>query len=143
MAVIATPPFVAQSSGAEWIIVYGDVVEFLAQTGPNACQTKSWFRQGEARGFRMTAINPAAGRRNGATELIVHIINGGRTVDVPIQDRQNEWQPERGFWIARRDVSADAPIGAVRYRVTAKDPEARTGEFTPFEAQISQHAIVE
>ena len=60
-----------------------------------------------------------------------------------MRDRQNERQPEREFWVARWDVPADAPIGAERYRVTAKDPQARTGEFTPFEVQNSQLSIVE
>ena len=94
-------------------------------------------------GFRMTAINPATGRRDRATQLVVHITYGGRTVDVAMRDRQTERQPEREFWIAKWEVPADAPIGAVHYRVTATDPQGRTGEFTPFEVQNSQLTIVE
>jgi hypothetical protein len=31
----------------------------------------------------------------------------------------------------------------VRYTITAKDPQGRTGEFKPFEVQASQITIVE
>ena len=143
VAVLATPPLAGQSGGAGRIVVYGDVVEFLDVTDPMTCQPKARFKRGEAMGFRMTAINPETGRRDRATQLVVHITYGGRTVDVPMRDRQNERQPEREFWIARFDVPADAPTGAVHYRVTATDPQGRTGEFTPFEVQNSQLTIVE
>jgi len=143
MATIATPRLAGQSGGAEPIIVYGDVVEFLDLSDPMTCQPKARFKKGEAMGFRMTAINPATGRRDRATELVVHIEYGGRTVDVPMRDRQNERQPEREFWVARWDVPADAPTGAVHYRVTATDPQGRTGEFRPFQVQNSQLTIVE
>jgi len=33
-------------------------------------------------------------------------------------------------------------MGIVRYSVTAKDPQGRTGEFKPFEVQASQITIV-
>ena len=143
MAVLATPPLTGQSGGAGRVVVYGDVVEFLDLTHPDTCQPKARFKKGEAMGFRMTAINPETGSRDRATQLVVHITYGGRTIDLSMRDRQNERQPEREFWIARWDVPADAPIGAVHYRVTAKDPQGRTGEFAPFVVENSQLTIVE
>ena len=59
------------------------------------------------------------------------------------QHRQDdERQPERDFWVAKWMVPDDAPMGIVRYTVTAKDPQGRTGEFKPFEVQASQITIV-
>jgi hypothetical protein len=40
-------------------------------------------------------------------------------------------------------VPADAPVGIMRYTVTASDKYGRTGEFKPFEVQASQLTIVE
>jgi hypothetical protein len=40
-------------------------------------------------------------------------------------------------------VPADAPIGIVRYTVTATDKYGRSGEFKPFEVQASQLTIAE
>ena len=39
-------------------------------------------------------------------------------------------------------VPDDAPIGIVRYTVTAKDSQGRTGEWKPFEVETSQLTIV-
>ena len=47
--------------------------------------------------------------------------------------------PRVGKWI----VPADAQTGIVRYSVTAKDPQGRTGEYKPFEVEPSQLTIVE
>jgi hypothetical protein len=143
VAILATPPVSGQSIGPVGLVVYGDVVEFLPPTHPLTCLPKARFKRGEGIGFRMTAINPQTGRRDRATALVVHITYGGRTIDVPMRDRQNERQPEREFWVARWEVPADAPIGAVRYSVTATDPQGRTGSFTPFEVQNSQLTVVE
>ena len=143
MAAIATPPLAGQSGDAGRVVVYGDVVEFLNRTHPDSCKPKARFERGERMGFRMTAINPETGRRDRATQLVVHITHGGRTIEVPMRDRQNERQPEREFWIAEWEVPADAPTGAVHYRVTATDPQGRTGEYTPFEVENSQLTIVE
>ena len=52
-------------------------------------------------------------------------------------------QPEREFWIAEWKVPADAPTGTLRYTVTARDSQGRTGEFKPFEVEPSQLMIVE
>ena len=111
--------------------------------GPSAnCLLNNQFKRGEPVGFRMNAINPATGKRDRATELVVHLNYAGKTVDVPMRDRQNEKQPEREFWVAKWVVPDDAPMGIVRYTVTAKDPQGRTGEFKPFEVQASQITIV-
>jgi len=40
-------------------------------------------------------------------------------------------------------VPEDAPTGIVRYSVTAKDPEGRTGEWKPFDVEASQVTIVD
>jgi hypothetical protein len=40
-------------------------------------------------------------------------------------------------------VPADAPTGIIRYTVTAKDSEGRTGEWKPFDVEASQLTIVE
>lgn len=107
------------------------------------CALSSRFKRGEPVGFRMTAINPATGERDRAAQLVVHLTYGGMTVDVPMRDRQTAQQPERNFFVAKWIVPADAPIGIVRYTVTAKDSQGRTGEFKPFEVETSQITIVE
>jgi hypothetical protein len=40
-------------------------------------------------------------------------------------------------------VPEDAPMGIVRFTITAKDPQGRTGEFKPFDVQASQLTIIE
>jgi hypothetical protein len=91
----------------------------------------------------MTAINPATGKRDRATQLVIHLSYAGKTIDLPMRDRQTEQQPERDFFVAKWIVPADAPLGIVRYTVTAKDPQGRTGEWKPFDVQASQLTIVE
>ena len=90
----------------------------------------------------MTAINPETGKRDRATQLIVHLNYAGKTLDLPMRDRQTAQQPERDFWVLKWMVPNDAPLGIVRYTVTAKDPQGRTGEFKPFEVQASQITII-
>ena len=100
------------------------------------------YKRGEPVGFRMTALD-AAGMRDRATQLVVHITYGGKTIDVPMRDRQTEQQPEREFFVAKWVVPDDAPLGVVRYSVTAKDSRGRTGEWKPFEVAASQLTIIE
>jgi hypothetical protein len=131
------------AAGTGKLVVYGDVVLFLGRPGmPGNCALQSRFKHGEPVGFRMTAINPATGKRDRATELVVHLNFAGKAIDVPMRDRQTERQPERDFWVAKWTVPDDAPMGIVRYSVTARDPQGRTGEFKPFEVQASQITIV-
>jgi hypothetical protein len=124
-------------------MVYGDVTYFFGPGRPLNCTLNNRYKRGEPVGFRMTAINPATGQRDRATELVVHLTYAGKTIDLPMRDRQNEKQPERTFWVAKWMVPDDAPTGIVRYTVTAKDPQGRTGEFKPFEVDASQITIVE
>jgi hypothetical protein len=129
-------------AGSDHLILYGDVVYFYPPGHPRNCLLNNQFKRGEPVGFRMNAINPTTGKRDRGTELVVHVNYAGRTIDVPMRDRQNERQPEREFWVAKWMVPDDAPMGIVRYTVTAKDPQGRTGEFKPFEVQASQITIV-
>ena len=130
-------------AGNDRLIVYGDTVLFLGPGLPLSCTHKSQFKRGDAIGFRMTAINPATGKRDRATQLVVHLIYAGQTIDVPMRDRQNAQAPEREFWVGKWIVPSDAMTGIVRYSVTAKDPQGRTGEYKPFEVEPSQLTIVE
>lgn len=142
--VIAATSFPAgqtQSAGNR-LIVYGDLVYFFGPGLPRNCTMSNTYKRGEPVGFRMTAINPATGTRDRASQLVVHITYGGKTVDVPMRDRQRPDQPEREFWVGKWIVPDDAPAGTVRYTVTAKDPQGRTGEFKPFEVAASQITIV-
>jgi hypothetical protein len=142
VAVLATSPLAGQSSG-ERLIVYGDLVYFFGPGKPLNCTMNSQYKRGDPVGFRMTAINPATGKRDRATRLVVHLTYGGRTIDLPMRDRQTEQQPEREFWVAKWVVPDDAPVGVVRYNVTAKDPQGRAGEFKPFDVEASQITIVQ
>ena len=129
-------------SGGDRLVVYGDVVYFFGPGKPGNCTLNNRFKRGEPVGFRMTAINPATGKRDRATQLVVHLTYDGKTVDLPMRDRQTDRQPEREFWVAKWIVPNDATTGIVRYTVTAKDPQGRTGEFKPFEVETSQITIV-
>jgi hypothetical protein len=142
VAVVA--PLVGQTpSNADRLIVYGDVVYFYPPGNARNCILNNRFKRGEPVGFRMTAINPATGKRDRGTQLVVHLSYGGKTLDLPMRDRQTEKQPERDFFVIKWIVPDDAPTGIVRYTVTAKDPQGRTGEFKPFEVEASQITIVE
>jgi hypothetical protein len=140
LALLAPSPIAGQSN--DRLILFGDIVYFYPPGHPRNCLLNNQFKRGEPVGFRMNALNPATGRRDRATELVVHLSYAGKTVDVPMRDRQTEKQPERDFWVAKWVVPEDAPMGIVRYTVTAKDPQGRTGEFKPFEVQASQITIV-
>ncbi len=145
LAVITASSFLpgqTPSSGGR-LVVYGDVVYFFGVGKPRNCILNSQFKRGEPVGFRMTAINPATGKRDRATQLVVHLTYNGKTMDLPMRDRQNEKQPEREFWVAKWMVPDDATTGIVRFTVTAKDPQGHTGEFKPFEVEASQITIVE
>ena len=142
VAVLAASPLAGQPGG-DRLVVYGDLTYFYGPGKPRNCILNSVYKRGEPLGFRMTAINPATGKRDRATQLVVHLQYGGKTIDIPMRDRQNDQQPEREFWVAKWMVPEDAPLGVLRYTVTAKDPQGRTGEFKPFEVLASQITIVE
>jgi len=140
VAALGSSPLSGQSAS---LVVYGDVVYFYPPGNARNCILNSRFKRGEPVGFRMTAINTANGKRDRTTQMVVHLSYAGKTVDVPMRDRQSDAQPEREFWVAKWMVPDDAPTGIVRYTVTAKDAQGHTGEFKPFEVQASQITIVE
>jgi hypothetical protein len=142
LVALMAPASLSGQSGGDRLVVFGDVVYFYPPGQPKNCLLNNQFKRGEPVGFRMNAVNPATGKRDRATELVVHVTFAGKTVDLPMRDRQNANQPEREFWIAKWMVPDEAPMGVVRYSVTAKDPQGRTGEFKPFEVQASQITIV-
>ena len=139
---VAAPSDVSGQAPGGGLVVYGDVVYFYPPGQPKNCLLNNQFKRGEPVGFRMTAINPATGKRDRTTELVVHLSFAGKTLDLPMRDRQNERQPEREFWVAKWMVPDDAPMGIVRYSVTAKDSQGRTGEFKPFDVQASQVTVI-
>jgi hypothetical protein len=144
LAMLATSPLAGQTStGGRHLILSGDLAYFAGMGLPRNCVLNSQFKRGEPVGFRMTAINPETGKRDRQTQLVVHINYGGKTVDVPMRDHQSDRTPETEFWVAKWIVPADAPIGVVRYTVTAKDPQGRTGEWKPFENVLSLLTIIE
>ncbi len=144
LAILATSPLAGQTTaGGDRLILSGDLTYFFGPTNPSNCFMSNRYKRGEPVGFRMTAINPATGKRDRATQLVVHLTYGGKTIDLPMRDRQTEKQPEREFWVLKWVVPADAPTGIVRYTVTAKDPQGRTGEWKPFDVAASQITIIE
>lgn len=144
LAVLATSPLAGQApTGFDQLVLSGDMAFFFGRGEPGNCTLSSRFKRGEPVGFRMTAINPETGTRDRATKLVVHLAYAGKTVDVPMRDRQTEKEPEREFFVAKWIVPDDAPTGIVRYTVTATDPQGRTGEWKPFDVEASQLTIVE
>jgi hypothetical protein len=142
LAVASPIPGLPQSSG-ERLMLSGDLAYFFGPGKPLNCTLNNRYKKGDPVGFRMTAINPATGKRDRATQLVIHLTYGGKTIDLPMRDRQTAQQPEREFWVAKWIVPDDAPLGIVRYSVTAKDPQGRTGEWKPFDVEASQLTIVE
>jgi hypothetical protein len=130
-------------SGSDRLILYGDMAYFFGPGKPLNCTLNNRFKRGDPVGFRMTAINPATGKRDRGTQLVVHLNYNGQVLDLPMRDRETAQQPERIFWVLKWIVPNDAPLGIVRYSVTAKDPQGRTGEWKPFDVETSQLTIVE
>jgi hypothetical protein len=144
-AVIAfQAPSAPLSAGEGKLIVFGDVALFLGRPGtPGNCALQSRFKRGDPVGFRAIAIDPVTGQREPSAQFVVHLSYGGQTQDLPMRYRATAAQPERQFWVAKWVVPATAPIGIVRYTVTAKDKDGRTGEWKPFAVEDSQVTIVE
>src|ERR1700676_1614646 len=96
VAIAATWPVAGQTpSSADHLVVYGDVGYFYPPANARNCILNNHFKRGEPVGFGMTAINPPTGKRDGGTELVVHLSFAGKTLDIPMRDRQTEKQPER------------------------------------------------
>jgi hypothetical protein len=137
-------PQAAPASNDGKLIVFGDVTLFLGRPGtPGNCALQSRFKRGDPVGFRAIAIDPVTGEREPSAQFVVHLTYGGQTQDVPMRYRATAAQPERQFWVAKWIVPATAPIGIVRYTVSAKDKNGRTGEWKPFVVEDSQVTIVE
>jgi hypothetical protein len=143
IAALQSPGAAGQTAPSDQLFLRGDTVLFLAPGVFRSCSHNSYFKRGDRIGFRFTAIDPATGKRDRATKLVVHLTYNGQTIDLPMRDRQNAKQPEREFWIAEWKVPDDAKTGILRYTVTAVDPQGRKGEFKPFEVEPSQLTIVE
>ena len=144
LAILASMPLAGQSpASSERLILSGDLAYFFGPGKPLNCTLNNRYKRGDPVGFRMTAINPATGVRDRATQLVVHLNYAGKTLDLPMRDRQTAQQPEREFWVLKWVVPADAPTGIVHYTVTAKDPQGRTGEWRPFVVEASQLTIIE
>ena len=137
------PSSLSGQSGSDRLILLGDVVYFYPPGHPRNCLLNNQFKRGEPVGFRMNALNPATGKRDRTTQLVVHLTYAGKSVDIPMRDRQTDQQPERDFFVAKWIVPDDAPTGVVRYTVTAKDSQGRTGEWKPFDVQASQLTVVQ
>ena len=142
LAAAAPIPGPAQRDG-ERLILSGDLAYFFGPGKPLNCTLNNRYKRGDPVGFRMTAINPATGTRDRSTQLVVHLNYAGKTLDLPMRDRQTAQQPEREFWVLKWMVPNDAPVGIVRYSVTAKDSQGRTGEWKPLEVETSLLTIVE
>jgi hypothetical protein len=143
LAALQGSPAAGQGASSEKLFLTGDTVLFLGVGIPHSCSHNSYFKRGDRIGFRFTAINPATGKRDRATQLVVHLNYRGQTIDLPMRDRQNVKQPEREFWIAEWKVPDDAMTGIIHYTVTARDPQGRTGEYRPFVVEPSEITIVE
>ncbi len=141
---LAASPLGGQTpTGGGRLILSGDLTYFMGMGRPLNCVMNSRYKRGEPVGFRMTAINSETGTRDRQTQLVVRISYGGKTIDLPMRDHQSAERPETEFWGAKWIVPADAPPGVVRYTVTARDPQGRTGEWKPFENVLSLLTIVE
>jgi hypothetical protein len=140
---VLTAGSVASGQNPGNLVVWGDLTYFFGPGKPLNCTMQNRYKKGEPVGFRATAINPETGKRDKSTKLVVHLQYAGRTLDIPMRDRQTAQQPEREFWVAKWIVPADAPVGVVRYTITATDAQGRTGEFKPFEVESSHLTIVE
>jgi hypothetical protein len=131
------------AAGQGRLILYGDMALFQPPGHPENCILRNRFKRGEPVGWRMFVADPSTQKREASAQLVVHLTVSGKTIDIPMRYRATEKQPEREFWVAKWIVPADAPVGIIRYTVTATDKYGRTGEFKPFEVQASQLTIVE
>jgi hypothetical protein len=148
VVLLATPPLSGQeaSGGAAAkgnLILSGDMSIFWGGSHPDNCMLVSRYKRGQPVGFRMTAIDPATGKRDTSAQLTVHLSYAGKTVDLPMRDFATAKNPERQFWVAKWVVPADAPTGIVRYKVTAKDSQGRISEWEPFPIPTAYLTIVE
>ena len=135
----------AAAKASDKLILSGDMAIFLGLGKPENCTLKSRYKHNDPVGFRMSAIDPQTGHwiDEKTSEMTVHLSYGGKTRDIKMRWRATAQQPELTFWVAKWIVPDDAPIGIVRYTVTAKDAKGRTGEWKPYDNDQSQLTIVE
>jgi len=135
----------AAAKGSDKLILSGDMAIFLGPNKPENCTLRSRYKHGDPVGFRMSAIDPQTGQRvdEKTSELTIHLSYAGQTKDIKMRWRATAQQPQLTFWVARWVVPDDAPIGIVRYTVTAKDAKGHTGEWKPYDNDQSQLTIVE
>ena len=139
--------------GTGKLIIWGDIASFQPRGHPMNCLTMNRFRHGEPVGFRMTAFDGGTGEVEHTAELTVHIVYGGKTINVPMRYRGTAGPnatPPSGYlrplvelWTGRWEVPPDAPTSMLLYTVSAKDAFGRTTIFQPFSFSSSQLTIVE
>ena len=126
------------------LILHGDMTYFFGPGKPKNCTLSNVYKRGEPVGWRIQAVDPDTGKHAAPdTQLVVHLNYGGQVKDIPMRWRATANQPERTFWVAKWIVPDDAPTGIVRFTVTAKDKQGRTGDYKPFDVEASQLTIVE
>jgi hypothetical protein len=126
------------------LILRGDMAYFLGPGKPKNCTLNNVYKRGDPVGWRIEAVDPQTGQHvEPEAQLVVHLNYGGTTKDIPMRWRANANNPTYQFWVAKWIVPADAPIGIVRFMVTAKDKYGRTGEYKPFDVEASQLTIVD
>jgi hypothetical protein len=142
------PPQAGHPSGK--LVIWGDLVNFERPGTPNRCIGQTRYKRGARVGFRMTAVDGGSGEVENTAVLTAHVTYAGKTIDVPMR-----WRGQGGFpaqeyprqpvemWTGLWTVPDDAPIGTLRYTVTATDRFGRTATFSPFPNTESQLAIVE
>jgi hypothetical protein len=139
--------------GTGKLIIWGDMASFQPRGHPMNCLTMNRFKRGEPVGFRMTAFDGGTGEVEHTAELTVHIVYGGKTINVPMRYRgaagpnatppSGYLRPLVELWTGRWDVPPDAPTSMLLYTVSAKDAFGRTTIFQPFSFSSSQLTIVE
>lgn len=144
------PPAVQAGHPSGKLVIWGDLADFSRPGPVLRCYNTNRFKRGQRAGFRMTAIDGGTGEIENSTQLVVHVTHGGRTIDLPMDWRGSRSYPADEYtkapvmmWTAVWEVPTDAPLGAARYTVTAKDKFGRTATFEPFPNVLSQLVIVE
>src|SRR5437879_10514492 len=87
LAILVAAPLAGQSkASSERLILSGDIVYFFGPGKPRNCTMSNRFKRGEPVGFRMTAINPATGKRERATQTERPSTYGGTHYARPMRD---------------------------------------------------------
>ena len=145
------PPPAAQAGHPTGkLVIWGDLVNFERPGTPDRCLAQSRYKRGARVGFRMTAVDGGSGEVENTAVLVAHVTYSGMTLDVPMRWRGVGPFPAAEYarapvemWTGLWTVPADAPVGALKYTVTATDRFGRTATFTPFPNLVSQLTIAE